>query len=222
MTAPEKTAHTEAAAPKVFLGWSDDDALVRSTEMEIDGPSDALFSDFGGSSFWPSDDRLLRLISNVSWLPTFRWQAWEIAAAAARSWSVPRTIRALVPQDIYGDVVPTTYNFDDALELATEAGGVKLFIAGRCDFHSAPLADLINVELTISEVKHAVREALDSGFRSAGLDSAHDTHGEAYSDDAADYPPLSRNYANVKVRISGEDKVKPRRYTDEDHQAWRP
>jgi len=44
--------------------------------------------------------------------------------------------------------------------------------------------------------------------------------GLAYTDDAADYPPLPRNYADVKVGISDAGKAKPRRYTNEDHQVW--
>jgi hypothetical protein len=42
----------------------------------------------------------------------------------------------------------------------------------------------------------------------------------AWTDDAANYPPLPRNYADVKVTISGADRIKPRTYSDEDHQVW--
>jgi hypothetical protein len=103
---------------------------------------------------------------------------------------------------------------------------------GRRDFHSSPLSELIDVELIIGSVKRAVLEVLDSLIHRGGLagaSSARDVgefgddwkpSGLAYTDDAADYPPMPRNYADVKVGISDASKAKPRRYTDDDHQVW--
>jgi hypothetical protein len=93
--------------------------------------------------------------------------------------------------------------------------GVAMQTLGRhCDFHSSSEGALADITRIIGSVFSDWREAL-----STYLDD--DSEPTAYSDDAGDYPPLPRDYVDVKVRIHGDEKAKPRRYTDEDHQVWR-
>ena len=70
---------------------------------------------------------------------------------------------------------------------------------------------------------------IDAAGGGLGASGAHDVGdfggdweptGLAYTDDAADYPPMPRKYADIKVRISDASKAKPRRYTNKDHQVW--
>jgi hypothetical protein len=96
------------------------------------------------------------------------------------------------------------------------------------NLYSSALTDLTHVNLTIESINNTLRETMRT-FMSAyvrdhghayGLEDESDSTGLAFTDDTADYPPGPRNYANVKVRISGPNKIKPRRYSDEDHQVW--
>jgi hypothetical protein len=100
---------------------------------------------------------------------------------------------------------------------------------GYRDLYSTAWADLAQVTLTIESINRTVRETLrglvgayvrDHGHPYFEVQEGADSPELAWSDDAANYPPLPRNYADVKVTISGPDKIKPRTYGDEDHQVW--
>jgi hypothetical protein len=105
---------------------------------------------------------------------------------------------------------------------------IATLMEGYRDFYSSALTDLTQVSLTIESINNTLRETMRS-FMSAyvrdhgyayGVEDESDSTGLAFTDDAADYPPTPRNYTNVKVRVSGSDRIKPRRYSDEDHQVW--
>jgi hypothetical protein len=46
--------------------------------------------------------------------------------------------------------------------------------------------------------------------------------GVALTDRLAEYPPLAGDYEDIEVILGTEEDLEPRRYTDEDHQVWRP
>ncbi|WP_156166453.1 hypothetical protein [Mycobacterium haemophilum] len=79
------------------------------------------------------------------------------------------------------------------------------------------MSELADIGLTISSVMQ------DWQYLLGGHDDDDDLGptGLSYTDASADYPPLSRNYEDVVVTIGSEDEVKPRTYTDQDHQVWR-
>ena len=91
------------------------------------------------------------------------------------------------------------------------------------------MTDLTQISLTMESINNTLRETMRSfvsayvhehGHAYYEVDDEAELTGLAWTDEAADYRPLPRNYVNVKPNISGEDKVKPRKYSDEDHQVW--
>jgi hypothetical protein len=111
--------------------------------------------------------------------------------------------------------VPSTFESREAM----------LEISGRRDFHSIAMPDLADIELTIGSVNNALREFAGRYVREHGTAySDVDEFGSTeltYTDALGDLPPLSREYDDVDVVIVGEDELKPRTYTNEDHQVWR-
>ena len=153
---------------------------------------------------------------------------------------------AVIPTSVEKFMPATTLEFarfaQHKLIHAGAAGPVKKIYSGAFDpgalpaiflekggFPSRAVSELLDIELVLSVVRRAITEVLDSVFKNAGLiqhalaggsEEDVDTTGLAFTDDAAEYPATPRNYSKVKVRISGSEKLKPRNYSDEDHQVW--
>jgi hypothetical protein len=238
MTAPEKTTQTRSTAPKMLLGWSDDDAPLLSGEivgMEAEVPQESALRDFGGMSAQLLKGDLVGLVGGMSSQPLFQsqWRDEAAAAVARRVWSAPRVVNAVFPDDVR-DALPTVRYFDPFGELRAQTVFDDRLVRVRCDFHSSALSDLIDIELIISSVQRAVRELVDVFLdRTAGVvgyvhagdakdtDDDLESTGLAYTDLLGDFPPLSREYEDLEIVIVGEDEIKPRTYTAEDHQVWR-
>jgi hypothetical protein len=233
MTKPKETTQGLSIATKVVLGWTDDDDAVLSGEIvglaESELRRDATLNAFSPIAAALPEGGLVQFAGGISsWL----WSQWpDFVAPPAVTRVLPGIgiFRHVLPGEVFG-ALPTARNFDPVRETGMEA---VEFRSAR-DFHSTPLSELVDVELIIGSVKRAVLEVLDSLIHPGGSAGAHDARdvgdfaddrqptGLAYSDDAADYPPAPRSYADVKVGIGDAGKAKPRRYTDEDHQVWGP
>ncbi|MCV7311270.1 hypothetical protein [Mycobacterium paraffinicum] len=148
----------------------------------------------------------------------------EVKAEAGplRVWGEPAVFRAISTPDTAPGVLATAGRLD-----TVDADLLPMLV--HKDFHSAHLSDLVNIELVISSVMHVVTVVLETAFKNAGFIQhvlggaiGEDATNElAYTDILADLPALSREYEDVDVVIVGEDEMKPRTYTDEDHQVWR-
>jgi hypothetical protein len=227
MTTPKETADGRSVSTKVLLGWADDDAVLSGEMAESDVRRDVALNSVSGITAALPEGGLIQFAGGIS---SRLWSQWpDVAAPAAVTQVFPGVgiVRSVVPGEIFG-ALPTACNFDPVREAGVEAVNVW----ARRDFHSTSLSELIDVELVIGSVKRAVLEVLDSLIYRGGLASASSAYdfgdfevnseptGLAYTDAAADCPPMPRNYADVKVGISDASKAKPRRYTDDDHQVW--
>jgi hypothetical protein len=126
------------------------------------------------------------------------------------------------------DLVNQVHMYGGELARLWNRESITALVEGYQDIYSSALTDLTNVSWLIdyinSDLRETMRTLISAYVRDHGyaycVEVEPDSTGLAFTDDTADYPPAPRNYSNVKVRISGADKIKPRRYTDEDHQAW--
>jgi hypothetical protein len=87
-------------------------------------------------------------------------------------------------------------------------------IPAHCDFHSAPLPELTTAWKGVLDALRLWAEALN---QDVATDEIADI---TYAD--VDYPPRSRNYLDVEVRIVPNATRVKRVYTDEDAEVWGP
>jgi hypothetical protein len=217
----EKTGHPYGGATRAIIGWLDDkDAANRSVRVSLDD-SDAVIDvlpDILGCYTSSQDLATHRagapavgsgmVISGIDLPPYFADEPTELAAARTRN-QIREYNTALAGLWI-SDLAAShgVMMFGSAVSSEAQASGVKPMRAfvfpgvavetlGRhCDFHSSSEGALSDITRIIGSVFSDWREAL-----STCLDD--DSEPTAYTDDAGDYPPLARNYVDVKVLIHG-------------------
>ncbi|TDZ98340.1 hypothetical protein [Mycobacteroides salmoniphilum] len=237
-TAPESTSSATAPTRKYtfwsdelpILGGIDDPALSTSGKYEPGSISSSSASEYlpplmAGKGL----NALLAVLQRPG--DETPWLDYEAAA-------MPTSVEKFMPATTLGFARSAQHK----LIHAGAAGSVKKIHSGAIDpgalpaffleqdgFPSPAVSELLDIELVLSVVRRAITEVLDSVFKNASLiqhalvggsEEDVDTTGLAFTDDAAEYPATSRNYSQVKVRISGPEKIKPRNYSDEDHRVW--
>lgn len=98
------------------------------------------------------------------------------------------------------------------------------------DVYSSAMMDLTQIGLVLESINNSVNEVLRSFIRGyvgdrGAVHFGDDSDGPdwsdlTYTDRLGDLPPLPRTYDDVEVVIVDEEEMKPRRYSDEDFQAW--
>ncbi len=242
MNTTAKTMQQYSGPKRAILGWLDDTDTTRSVRVSLDD-SDAVIDVLpdivhGGT---PSQDSGPHatvepvvvgigggLVMSGIDLPYFAQPPAELAdRIAARTRDQIRAYNTALADlwisdlaashgvMMFGSAFSTEARPPDVKPMrALVSPGIGIDTLGRhCDFHSSAESTLSEITRIIGSVLGDWKEALSSCLG--------DDEPTAYTDDAGEYPPLARNYADVKVRIHGDDKAKQRRYTDEDHQVWR-
>jgi hypothetical protein len=222
VTTPETTVHPyDGGITRTILGWLDDDDFV--------APADVVGGGAASSEALALNQALVPFAADIVGSPHRAGDSTELAAEVAA-----RTRDHILQHNsalagIWARTL-TAHNFMlfdggavSSRERSSGAEPIRAYVAPsaaietlrrHCDFHSSSVSALADITFTIESVLSDWRKVFST-------DLGDDSEPTAYTDDAGDYPPLARNYVDVKVRIHGDEKVKPRRYTDEDHQVWR-